>query len=284
MSSLREIDRDLDQIAVDANRLADVQKGVTARGRLALDAVDAELAALGAGVRANGTAPFVRSEASRIDTEPPPPMDDDEGPPSGQIDVPDDVLKSSELPAVLALPVDSPPREPLSLDLEPGESPFDDEPAELPPIATSASVMPPVEAPAHEPSAYDPPTETRSLGDDPTADLASLLGESDPMREEGAAPIVPAELEPEPTQMFSAEDAERYSRPPAADEESEMSDVELELDEVIEIEDEPMEEEAVARPRTAPPPPPRTAPPPPPARPSEAPSRGFLGKLLQRKP
>lgn len=278
MPSLTEIDRDLDKIAVDPARLAAVQHA--ARARRALSEIDRELAELG-----SGTAP--RSVPASVDTEPPvaqaPAADD--APPSGQIDVPDDVLASSELPAVLALPP-SDPAPPLSLDLDSGETPLE-EPAELAPLSTTAStpfaaVVPPDLGPA---------TETRALldtgADDPSADLASLLGESDPMRDEGAVPLAP-EIEPEPTTMFTAEDAERYSRPaPAMSDEDDavaMSDVELDLDEMIELEEESPAAEAQPRPKTAPPPPPRTAPPPPPTRPSEAPPKGFLGKLLQRKP
>lgn len=296
MSSLSEIDRDLDQIVVDAARLAEVRKGVLARGTLGAKDADAELQALASGVvvapRAAVPAVARAVEAPRPDTEPPPP-DADEGPPSGLIDVPDDVLASAELPAVLALEAEAaPPAEPLSLDLDSEETGLGPEPDELPAIATSASVRPPPEvmAPVLEPEYHAPPTETRALGDDPSADLASLLGDSDPMRDEGSVPLVGEEMEPEPTAMFTAEDAERYSRPaPPLDEElMEGSDVELDLDEMIEIEeDEPAEEPvAAAPPRTAPPPPPRTGPPPPPgSRPSEAPpARGFLGKLLQRKP
>ena len=182
MPSLTEIDRDLDKIAVDPARLAAVQHA--ARARRALSEIDRELAELG-----SGTAP--RSVPASVDTEPPvaqaPAADD--APPSGQIDVPDDVLASSELPAVLALPP-SDPAPPLSLDLDSGETPLE-EPAELAPLSTTAStpfaaVVPPDLGPA---------TETRALldtgADDPSADLASLLGESDPMRDEGAVPLAP---------------------------------------------------------------------------------------------
>ena len=281
MSSLREIDHDLDQITVDAALLAEVQKGVTARGKIALSSADQELASL-----ANGTAP-----RARVAT--PTPAEDDaesDSPPSGQIDVPDDVLRSSELPAVLALDPEPPAAEPvapLALDLEADLAGVDfhdgaaslEEDTDLAPVKTSASIVPPIEAPRFEMQALE--------GDDPNADLASLLGDSDPMREDAAEPPPPADLEPEPTMMFSAEDAERFSRPAPPLDEEDAGDLELEVDEIIEMDDEPTAEpEAAARPRTAPPPPPRTAPPPPPGtRPSEAPQgRGFLGKLLQRKP
>ena len=275
MSSLSEIDRDLDQIAVDAARLADVRNGVSARRALVLAEVDAELASITRGAR------LERSVSIAIDA-PPAAVVEDDGPPSGQIDVPDDVLRSSELPAVLALdPEPTAPAEPLSLDLDSGETPFDGAESELEPVMTSASFVP------REAAEVAPPTETRSLDaglDDPSADLASLLGDSDPMRDEGAEPLPVAELEPEATMMFSAEDAARFSRPAPPDEEG-LADLELEVDELIELDEEPAEQaEAAPRARTAPPPPPRTGPPPPP-RPSEVPpSRGFLGKLLQRKP
>lgn len=293
MSALREVDRDLDQIVVDAARLAEVRKGVAARGKLALAVADDELAALAA-----GTAALPAASYARPDTEPPPPPDasalEDEGPPSGQIDVPDHVLASAELPAVLAMTPERPAAEPLSLELDSGETPLGGD-EELAPIATTASMVLPVEAPAAAAAAvehYAPPAESQ-LGADPTADLASLLGDSDPMRDEGAMPLAGSEIEPEPTTMFTAEDAERYSRPPSALESLEdlepASDIELDIEE-IDLEEDIEEEEAApaaAAPRTAPPPPPRTAPPPPPGtRPSEAPApgRGFLGKLLQRKP
>lgn len=291
MSALREVDNDLDQIVVDTARLAEVRKGVAARGKLALAAADAELAAL-----AEGTAPL--GTMVRPDTEPPPPRDasvlEDEAPPSGQIDVPDDVLASAELPAVLTVPPQpAAPVEPLSLDFDSGETPFGPE-EELAPVATTASMVLLLDAPVPAAPAVDyhaPPTETQPLGDDPNADLASLLGDADPMRDEGAMPLAGSEIEPEPTTMFSAEDAARYSRPPSPlDELEPASDIELEIEE-IELDEEIEEDEGeaaplAAAPRTAPPPPPRTAPPPPPgARPSESPpARGFLGKLLQRKP
>jgi len=284
MSSLREIDHDLDQITVDAALLAEVQKGVAARGKIALQNADQELAAL-----ANGTTP--RAVVAKDAVAPPPVAPEEDAPPSGQIDVPDDVLRSSELPAVLALEAGPPAAEPvapLALDLEADLAGADfhdgstslEEDTDLAPVKTSASIVPPVEAPRYELQALE--------GDDPNADLASLLGDSDPMREDPAEPPPPAELEPEPTMMFSAEDAERFSRPAPPLDEDDGGDLELEVDEIIEIDDEPTAEPeaAAARPRTAPPPPPRTAPPPPPGtRPSEAPQgRGFLGKLLQRKP
>ncbi len=280
MSALREVDRDLDQIVVDADRLTEVRRGVAARGKLGLAAADRELAALGSHVPP--AIPVTRSQA-RVDTEPPP---------SGQIDVPDEVLASAELPAVLAIQRPTPePVEPLSLDLDSGETPLEGE-DELAPVPTSASMLLPVEmAPPPAEPEREPSTEAVSLVDagldDPSADLASLLGDSDPMREEGAVPIAPTEIEPEATTMFSAEDAERFSRPapPMNDDDlAEPSDVELDLDEVIELEDEEPAVVAAPRARTAPPPPPRTAPPPPPGpRPTDAPP-GFLGKLLQRKP
>lgn len=289
MASLAEIDRDLDQIPVDASRLADVQKA--SRAKLALAAVDEELAALGAGA---SVPPRPVTSASVVSAAPAvaPPPEQDEAPPSGQIDVPDHVLASSELPAVLAITPPEEPAAPLSLDLDSGETGLDD-PGELAREPTSASAVLPVEAPAPPTADLAPPTETRALTDsgidDPNQDLASLLGDSDPMRDEGAAPLASMEIEPEPTMMFSAEDAERFSRPapPMSDDEvAETSDVELDLDEeILELDDDAPAAEAAPRPRTQPPPPPRTAPPPPPGRPSEAPQgRGFLGKLLQRKP
>jgi hypothetical protein len=288
MSSLSEIDRDLDQIAVDAGRLADVRKGASARAALVLAEIDTELSSLANGAR------LERSVTIAIEARQPLAAVEDDGPPSGQIDVPDDVLRSSELPAVLALGPEPTPAAPvvppLSLDLDSGETPFDDAESELTPVPTSASIVPPVEPPEAALLEAAPPTETRPLDtkiDDPTADLASLLGDSDPMRDEGAEPLAVAEIEPEPTMMFSAADAERFSRPAPPDEQEGLGDLELEVDEILELEDEPAEQAEAAPPRarTAPPPPPRTGPPPPPARPSEVPpSRGFLGKLLQRKP
>lgn len=296
MASLAEIDRDLDHIAVDAAHLQTVRQ--TTRARLGLSAIDEELRALAEGApsvpRAApapiAKAPTPATAAPAVVAKPAPaaapvphsePADD--GPPSGQIDVPDDVLASSELPAVLAL--SAPPPEPaqaLALDLESEAGLAADDVPDLPSVSTNATAAP---------SSAGPPTESHPLGadfDDPSADLASLLGDSDPMRDEaGAQPLAPEEMEPEPTSMFTAEDAERYSRPapPMPDDEPESSDVELDLDaEMLEIEEEPAQA-APPRPRTAPPPPPRTAPPPPPTRPSEAPpGKGFLGKLLQRKP
>ena len=260
-------------IAVGADHLERVRAAV--RERIALDAADAELAGLSRGTR------VTRAQSVAVPHEQPPP--------SGLIELSDAVLASADLPAVLA--IEPPPvHEPLALDLEPGElgpEPAElDEPEDLPPERTSAGAMIPMEPPTSEFAALV--TEGPSL-DDPDADLASLLGESDPMRDdEGSAPLALGEFEPEATTMFSAEDAARYSRPPPplADEDADAESVELELgDDMIEIEAEDAGEgEQAAAPRTAPPPPPKTAPPPPGSRPSEAPARGFLGKLLQRKP
>jgi hypothetical protein len=261
MSSLAEIDRDLDAVVVDAALLSAVRGA--ARPRVPLGEVDRELEALSSGVALR--------EAPRPDAVPPPTADD--------ASVPEMEVSAAEH---------------LALDLDSGETGLEDE---LPREPTSAGAAMPVEP---EPVAAAPAPEVRPASvappplavDDPNVDLAALLGDSDPMREdEGAAPLSMGEIEPEPTAMFTAEDAARYSRPAppledalamleGADEES----VELDLDsEMIEIEDdEPAE---AAAPRTAPPPPPpRTAPPAPPAsRPPPPPGPGFLSKILGRK-
>jgi len=280
MSALSEIDRDLDQITVNAAHLAQVRSAV--RTRIPLETVDADLAAL-----ANGHAverPRRVAAASR---------EEEAAPPSGAVEVSDAELASAELPAVLAVEP-APVHEPLALDLEPGElgpEPADEgaEPVELAPERTSAGVVFPTEpgASAELGGAAEPVAEaaTGALLDDPDADFAALLGESDPMRDEGAAPLSMGEIEPEATMMFTAEDAARYSRPaPPMDDEADEESVELDIDEdMIELEEDesPAPASAAPPPRTAPPPPPRTAPPP---SPSQAPPRGFLGKILQRKP
>ena len=271
MSSLREIDRDLDQIAVGPGHLERVR--ATVRERITLVAADAELA---------GLAQAARVLRARSVAEP-----GEQPPPSGLIELSDAALADADLPAVLAIEP-SPVHEPLALDLEPGElGPEPAEPEDLPPERTSAGAVIPMEPATNEFAALV--AEGPSF-DDPDADLASLLGESDPMRDdEGSAPLALGDLEPEATTMFSAEDAARYSRPPPplTDEDADAESVELELgDDMIELEAEEAGEgeQAAAAPRTAPPPPPRTAPPPPGSRPSEVPARGFLGKLLQRKP
>ena len=201
-----------------------------------------------------------------------------EGPGSGLIQVSDEVLRSAELPAVLALDDSDAPNaeiagalDALALDLEPGDAPI--ELAPEPRRATPSTIPPPVERSAE-------------VGlDDPHADLASLLGEADPLRDEGAAPLSEdlGELADEHTVMFTAADAERFSRPPPPGGAS-GDDFELDIEEVV-LDDEELIEpvSAPVAARTQPPPPPRTQPPEPPKRPSEAP-RGFLGKLLQRKP
>lgn len=204
-----------------------------------------------------------------------------DGPGSGLIEVSDEVLRSAELPAVLALDdIDAPPSavpnaeiagalSALALDLEAGDAPI-----ELPPEPRRAS-----------PSTVPPPVEhSAELGlDDPNADLAALLGDADPLRDEGAAPVADdfGELEDEHTMMFTAADAARFSRPPPPDGAS-GDDFELDIEEVV-LDEELLEPVSAPVARTQPPPPPRTQPPEPPKRPSEAP-RGFLGKLLQRKP
>jgi hypothetical protein len=334
MSSLAEIDRDLDSVQVDPARLEAVRQGAQARA-ITLAAADEELAALGvAAPRAQGVGPSARVEARprtqpppRPATEPPPTRAKTEPPistdadvevsaGSGVIDVPDEVLRHSNLPPVLALDASAPapetaaeaapapPPEPLALDLEPGESGLADAP-ELPASHTAVSIPFASAQPIRPPTQPPPPmpVEAAAPADDPGADLADLLGDADPMREdEGAAPLAPAveDLEPESTTMFSAEDAERFSRPiDALLGDGPSGDVELDLDEMVEIDDLEMAEEepapVAARAPTAPPPPrtapppPRTAPPPPPTHPPDGPrpegsQRGFLGKLLQRKP
>ena len=264
MASLAEVDRDLDAVLVDAARLASVRAAT--RARLALADVDRELSALSNGARLERVASTVS----------------DPGPRTEEVAI---------VSAAVAVE-EAPPHEPLSLDLDSGETGLE-EPDELPREATYAAVSMPVEADrveADRPVEVEAPfPETRPASivpplavDDPNVDLAALLGDSDPMREdEGAAPLSMGEIEPEPTMMFTAEDAARYSRPaPGLDDSLEGEEsVELDLDEeVIEIDD---EEQAAAAPKTAPPPPPRTAPPAPPG--SRPPGPGFLGKILQRK-
>jgi hypothetical protein len=260
MLDLAEIDRDLDAVVVDAAHLSEVRGA--RRARLALGDVDHELAAL--------------SNGAHIE---PRPMR--EAPP---------VAAPIVAEAAPAAPPPAPAVEPLALDLDPGEAGFDDV-DDLPREPTSASAAMPVEL-IEPPPARPPSVAPAALSvDDPNMDLASLLGESDPMRaDEGAAPLSMAEMEPEPTAMFTAEDAARYSRPaPPLDETlagmlegTEEESVELDLDaDMIEIDDEEAAQSAAA-PKTAPPPPPKTAPPPPPSG-SRPPAPGFLGKILQRK-
>lgn len=308
MSSLLEVDRELDAIAVRADHLAEVQRGVAAREKRGLAEIDAELAALGtpgivvstprAAAPARAPSPAPSASVPRAPAAAPPPAPasaatasvEDEAP-SGEIRVSDEVLRSSDLPAVLAIdaPADAPaPADALELDLasEAGLEGLD----ELPALQTSASAPPP--APPHvEPAAA--PAELSPF-DDPSAEFDALIGESDSLREDAVAAPAP-DLEPEPTAMFTEADVDRFSRPPPSYEEPSdedaSEDVVLDIEEVIEIDEEGLVADGAAEPappapRTAPPPPPRTGPPPPPGtRPSEIPPpRGFLGKLLQRKP
>ncbi len=294
MLSLPEVDRDLDELGVSAGRLSETRARAAKVRPASLAELEAELEALAAGVT-----PVER--AVRAPREEPP----EEA--SGLIEVSEEVLRRSDLPAVLALdgadfegsPPDSEVSAPLSevaasapapnddiagalsalaLDLDSGETPI-----ELAPEPTAA----------REPSAVSrAPSPMESVFDDPTADLSTLLGESDPLLD-GGAPLAGSgfdeELPEEHTVMFSAADAERFSRPPGADL-TFGEDLEIDIEEVLLDDDELIEASADegAAPlvgRTQPPPPPRTMPPEPPtgARPSEAPARGFLGKLLQRK-
>ena len=131
-----------------------------------------------------------------------------------------------------------------------------------------------------------PPPALESTIDDPNADLGELLGDADPLRADAeppeAAPL--DDLEDDHTAMFTAADAARFSRPAPPDL---GEDLEIDIEEV-DIEEDEIVQQVAARPpggRTQPPPPPRTpSEAPKSARPSEAPARGFLGKLLQRKP
>jgi hypothetical protein len=289
MRSLAEVDRDLDELAIPAARLKEARARAVGAKPASLAAADAELEALAA-----GTGPITR--LSRAESA----LADDA---SGMTEVPDEVLRRADLPAVLALEAEPPLRpdrvanaeiagalSALALDLDSGETPLEMEPepaADRQISGIKRSTLPP----SMEPDALS------SGLDDPNADLGALLGEADPLRDiEAASPLHAGfdELEDEHTAMFTAADAERFSRPPPPDAsvDGTMGDeVELDIEEVDIEEDELVEAAAGAAPmrapagRTQPPPPPRTMPPEPPkgARPSEAP-RGFLGKLLQRKP
>lgn len=299
MRSLAEVDRDLDALGVSAARLSETRARATAARPASLVAADAELEALAA-----GTTPVARAAERPVSEpapkpaapEPAPTSSTEDGRGSGLIEVSDEVLRSTELPAVLALEGVEPEgaaalddRAPspeiagaldaLALDLDSGETPIEMAPEPAPSRASGSTV---------------PPARVDDGLDDPNADLGALLGEADPLRDTGAAPSVSAgfddELEDEHTAMFTAADAARFSRPPAPDATS-GEDLELDIEEVVLDDEELLESAAVApaRPppgRTQPPPPPRTQPPEPPkgGRPSEAPARGFLGKLLQRKP
>jgi hypothetical protein len=304
MRSLAEVDRDLDSLGVAAERLAQVRARAIEARPASLSAADEELEALG-----EGKAPPARAAQPRLADPTPvethdvahdvvdePAAPEDRG--SGLIEVSDEVLRSSDLPAVLALDgLDSDgspePAAPnaeiagalsaLALDLDSGETPIE--------MAPEPRRIESTAPPAMMASALEGASGEMGL-DDPDADLGSLLGEADPLRDDPAAtPEVGAgfdELEDEHTAMFTAADAARFSRPPPPDGAS-GEDFELDIEEVVLDDEELMEPAAVAAPRpppgrTQPPPPPRTMPPEPPKnRPSEAP-RGFLGKLLQRKP